>query len=363
MMDNKQDIKNELALSNSQLESLNLGNPPKSTTESTSRNLVRKKNLENLTDSDFFSLDDFIVERGFLNAYLDRLTIVGNLPEEYEGLEEPFGAAPWKIISRFTGGGWRGQLFPDRKQKLYCEYDPENAKVMRKRNFRVECNPNLLTIDQLHFLFNEILPVLKKVSISRLDLAFDFERNLSEFVFEKSVSGGKFWGKDGRTQTIYFGSPNSDFRIRVYDKKAERLAKGSEEDKEEYKSYDVLWRLEYELTGSSYIENQVRKDFRVIQESKITKRNYDIELPVPLSAIEKLILKNYDVEKDLFSELGKNTKTKYKKLAERISDVDLTDGLRNIIKQLQICSDEPQRINIQSFCNAIYKGENPLRKE
>lgn len=341
-MDILQDDEKRLALSNSQSESYYLG---------------KQENTEPHT---YFDLDDYMAEKGFVNCYLDRLTIVGNLPDDCQGELEPFGILPWKTLSTFTGGGWRAELFPDRKQKLYLEYDPENAKLMRKRNFRIECNPNLLALDQLKVLFNVIVPRLKKVGISRVDLAFDYERNLNEFVFEKSVSGGKFWDKAGNTQTIYYGSPSSEFRCRLYDKKAERLAKGSEEDKVEYRAYDTLWRLEYELTGSGYIENQVRKDFRVIQETRITKRNFDIKLDVELTPLEILMLKTYEYDRDLFNKLNKNTKTKYKKLAEKISTVDLTDGLRTVIQQMQICSDNPMKIDITKFCRDILNGKNPL---
>lgn len=347
-MTEKQLSEKKLALSNSQPESQNLGklkNTPK----------AKATKL-------YFDIDEYQVNTGFVNAYIDRLTITGNLSEEFIGVDDPFGIYPWERLAFFAGGGWRGQYFSDRKQRLYLEYDPLNAEKMRKRNFRVECNPNLLALDQLQFLFLIILPKLTKPAISRIDLAFDYERDLSEFRVDRAVSGGQFWDKNGRTQTIYAGSPNSDSRCRLYDKKAERLAKGSEEDKSEYKAYDVLWRLEYELTGAGYIENQVRQGFRVLQETKITKRNYDIKLEVPLSVQEIIMLKALDNDKNMYAKLSKNSKTKYRKLADKIIDVDLSNNLRELLRNMQICSDNPMVVDAKEFCAKIMLGENPLEE-
>lgn len=338
----EKNLKSKLALSNSQLESHNLGKQ-------------KKRDLE-VNVSKFFNFEDYRANFGFINAYLDRLTIVGNLPEDYvKSLEDVslFGGIPVNFLAVYPTGGCRGQLFPERKQKIYFEFDPEKAKKMRTRNFRIECNPNLLTKDQLVFLLSKIVPILSKVSISRLDIAFDYQRNLSDFAFSKSVSGGKFWDKSGNTQTIYFGAPSSDYRIRLYDKKAERLAKGSEEDKRDYSSYDVLWRLEYELTGSGFIERQLRKDFEILKQAEISKRDYDLKRPVSLSPLEKIMLKAFDEDKDSFNGLSKNTKTRYKKLAQDISTVSLTNNLMNIIHQLQICSDYPFYIDLIDFCTDI----------
>lgn len=339
-------LKNELAISNSQSASHNLGNSKKS--------VEKQEEKLKMDSSKIFNLEDYKMRYGLVNAYLDRLTIVGNLPDEFQGDLSVFGAIPIDILARYPNGGYRGQLYSDRKQKLYFDYDPEKAKKMRIRNFRIECNPNLLAKDQLVMLFTKVVPVLVKVGISRLDLAFDYERELKDYTFSKALSGGKFWDKGGNTQTIYFGSPTSDYRVRLYDKKAERLAKGSEEDKAEYSAYDVLWRLEFELTGSGFIEKQIRNGFEVLESSKISKRNYDIKLENPLSPVEKIMLKAFDEDKDSFNMLGKNTKSKYRKLASDIKVVNLSTNLKNIVHQLQVCSDYPFYIDLLPFCGSIY---------
>ncbi len=300
------------------------------------------------------------VQTGFLRCALDRLTIVGNLPDDYRNNMGNIGMLPYQPLSTLIGGGWKAQVFPDRKAKIYIEYDPENAIKMNKSNFRAECNPNLMAYDQLQALFEIILPELDKVGISRLDLAYDFERSLHDVVFDKSVSGGKYWGKNGETQTIYFGAPSSDLRCRVYDKKAERLHKGSEEDKEEYSHYDTLWRIEYELKGSGYIKDQIRKKFHALQEQKITRRDYNTQLDVPLSPKEMIIMKSLDGDRELFNAMSKATKAKYRRLAKLVSHIDLSDGLRDLTKVMSITKDKDITIDLIEFCESILAKENPL---
>lgn len=319
-----------------------------------------KINMNNKTHETTSKTAELSVQTGYLRCAIDRLTIVGNLSDDYRNSIGGIGLLPWKPLGTLIGGGWRAQAYPDRKAKIYIEYDPDRAIAMGKRNFRAECNPNLMAYDQLQALFDIILPELDKVSISRLDLAFDFERSLHDVVFDKNVSGGKYWGKGGETQTIYYGAPSSNLRCRIYDKKAERMHKGDEEDKEEYCHYDTLWRIEYELTGSGYIQDQMRKKFHVLQETAITRRDYNTQLDVPLSAQEMIIMKTYDEDRELFNKLAPATKAKYRRLLKLISHVDLSDGLRDLTKSMNITRDKDITVDLLAFCESILAKENPL---
>lgn len=354
-MDENKNVENRLALSNSQSESQNLGKEEKFLLKKEGKKIAEAENS-------YFDIGDYAVRTGYVNSYIDRLTITGNLSDDFRSAVVPFGIADWLCLATLPEGGWRGQFYPDRKQRLYAEYDPANALKMRKNNFRVECNPNLLDSEQLSFLFKVILPELDKIRISRIDLAFDFERNLSEFNFGKSMSGGMYWSKTGEVQTLYYGAPSSDYRCRLYDKKAERLAKGSETDKADYAAYDCLWRLEFELTGSGYIAKQVRQGFKVVKDTSIVKRNYDLQLDVPISTQEKIMVKALDRDKNLFATLSKNSKTKYRKLADMIVTVDLSDNLTELLRNMQICSDKPRKVDTVQFCKEILAGRNPLEK-
>ena len=344
-MNEQENQDDKLALSNSQL---NRENVP-----------FTVKHPKNLA---LFDLEQYKMQRGFDNAYIDRLTIVGNLPLKNEGLLDEWKEnCVLKNLAIYEGGGFKAQIFDDYAQKIFIEFDPLNAAKMKKRNFRIDLNPNLLQEEQLNYLFDKIVPHMLNIAISRIDLAFDFVRDLHDFKFDKSVSGGMYWGKKGNIETIYFGAPTSDFRCRMYDKKAERLAKGTPTEKEDIQKYDVLWRLEYVLKGSGYVARQIRENFHAIQEVKITKRNYDIPLDIPLSPIELIMLKAYDNDRHSFSKLSDKTKRRYAKLASEISDVDLSDNLRNVIQQIQICSDRPTKIDAVIFCKEIIERRNPLK--
>lgn len=335
----------KLALSNSQLNRENL-----------------PFEVEPVKKLGIFDLEYYKMQKGFDNAYIDRLTIVGNLPLENDSLLEGWrGDCLWKNLAMYEGGGFKSQIFDDFAQKMFVEFDPLNAAKMKKRNFRIDLNPNLLQEVQLNYLFDRMVPHISNVAISRIDLAFDFVRDLHDFKFDKSVSGGMYWGRNGSVETIYFGSATSDFRCRLYNKKLERLLKGSSSEKEDIQKYDVLWRLEYVLKGSGYIAKQIRDGFHAIQDVKITKRNYDIPLDVPLSPLEKIMLKAYDNDKHSFSKLSDKTKRRYSKLASEISDVDLSDNLRNVIRQIQVCSDNPIKVDAVTFCEDIVSKRNPLR--
>ncbi|MDY3705481.1 hypothetical protein [Vagococcus lutrae] len=136
----------------------------------------------------------------------------------------------------------------------------------------------------------------------------------------------------------------------MYDKYKERKKKGTDVDVLNYGSYDCYWRMEFQLNGSKFIEKQIKNNFHVLKETKISKRNYAIH---DLSAQERLILFGRDKTPELFANLGKNSKAKYNKLARDISDVDLSDGFRTAIQYIEYCWDEPQEVSLADFCNKI----------
>ena len=86
-----------------------------------------------------------------------------------------------------------------------------------------------------------------------------------------------------------------------------------------------------------------------MKETKITKRNYDIKLEVPLSVQEIIMLKALDNDKNMYVKLSKNSKTKYRKLADKIIDVDLSNNLRELLRNMQICSDNPMVVDAKDL--------------
>lgn len=114
-----------------------------------------------------------------------------------------------------------------------------------KQGVRIEFNPNYIPVDE----------VIKRISfltsrndfrLSRLDIAFDLvnEHDLREFVFDlPRVKRNGFKSSSGHLETLYFGAPTSSKRLRVYDKKAERMSAGYSETQ----LADSWWRIEVQL--------------------------------------------------------------------------------------------------------------------
>ena len=74
------------------------------------------------------------------------------------------------------------------------------------------------------------------------------------------------------------------------------------------------------------------------------------------------MLKALDNDKNMYAKLSKNSKTKYRKLADKIIDVDLSNNLRELLRNMQICSDNPMVVDAKEFCAKIMLGENPLEE-
>lgn len=321
----------ELAISNSQLE-------------------YHNSNLKVKIEENSVQLLDYIVKFGYLGCYIDRLTIVGNLTEQLENILLDYNSE----INYYHSSFFKGQLFANSEGNFFIEHDLEKARKMGIRDFRLEFNPRLSRQEQMVFIEKLVIPNLNNVSISRIDIAFDFERDLSAYVIDKAISRRVYFGKDNKIETIYWGSPKSEYQIRVYDKYKERKKKGTDYDKFYYGSFDCYWRMEFQLNGSKFIEKQIRNDFHVLQETKITKRNYAIQ---DLSTQEQIFLFAKDKSPELFSQLGKASKAKYNKLAKEISEVDLSDGFRVAIQDIQYCYDVPKKNNLVDFCKKILGSE------
>ena len=202
---------------------------------------------------------------GFVAIKIDRLTIMGNVElEENQVFQNLFQF--WDVMELQSNGeyaGFYGQLFRESTENFYVSYMPIKAKKMKTRNFYLEFNPAKSSQANLKYVFDYLVPLLEEVSISRIDIALDFERDLSSFVLGGRSKKKIFFGTDGKIETRYAGS-GDEFIIRLYDKKKERTEKGDKIAQEEVQKFDQLWRLEFELHGSGFIENQLKKEFRFL---------------------------------------------------------------------------------------------------
>ncbi|PTI79808.1 replication initiation protein, partial [Staphylococcus warneri] len=75
------------------------------------------------------------------------------------------------------------------QEKVYIEYDKVKADSWDRRNMRIEFNPNKLTRDEMIWLKQNIISYMEDDGFTRLDLASDFEDDLSDYyaMYDKAV--------------------------------------------------------------------------------------------------------------------------------------------------------------------------------
>ena len=108
----------------------------------------------------------------------DAMTIVGNLSRDNaQKLSSFMSIEPqirlWDILqTKFKAKALQ--------EKVYIEYDKVKADTWDRRNMRVEFNPNKLTHEEMIWLKQNIIDYMEDDGFTRLDLAFDFEDDLSD---------------------------------------------------------------------------------------------------------------------------------------------------------------------------------------
>src|SRR5699024_12631314 len=96
------------------------------------------------------------------------------------------------------------------QEKVYIEYDKVKADSWDRRNMRIEFNPNKLTRDEMIWLKHNIISYMEDDGFTRLDIAFDFEDDLSDYyaMSDKGVKKTIFYGRNRKSDTNYFGARN-----------------------------------------------------------------------------------------------------------------------------------------------------------
>ena len=255
----------------------------------------------------------------------DAMTIVGNLNKSNaQKLSEFMSVDPKIRLWAMLQTKFKAKAL---QEKVYIEYDKVKADSWDRRNMRVEFNPNKLTHDEMLWLKKNVIDYMEDDGFTRLDLAFDFEYDLSDYyaMTDKAVKKTIFYGRDGKPETKYFGVRDSDRFIRIYNKKQERKDK---EDVEVISEH--LWRVEIELKRSMVdMWNDCFDDLHIL------KPDWTSLEKVKDQAMIYMLLH----EEDTWGKLERHAKYKYKNLIKEISSIDLTDlmklTLRENEKQLQ----------------------------
>lgn len=280
-----------------------------------------------------------------LNVCLDKMTIVGQLNSELAyALQNAVNERHVRVKGTPTTGYIEGQFFfYGYSEPVYYIYDDVNSNAMGKRNFRMEFNPSKITSEQSKWLQDKIIYVLDDIGITRLDLAFDCDFDLSKFDYEfkNTLDGNKYWGRDGKTQTLYYGSRNSDFYYRIYNKKLEqqkeikrknRAIEKKEKMKfalEESKQIDIVepllydtehwWRYEVEIKNADTVDKIIQFNFPLFSDKRIII--YDINT---LKGNDAVMVTGLLANPELMKELHPNTRTKYRKIMKKLGGHDVT---------------------------------------
>ncbi|WP_301433332.1 replication initiation factor domain-containing protein, partial [Acinetobacter baumannii] len=237
----------------------------------------------------------------------DAMTIVGNLNKNNaQKLSEFMSTEPqirlWDILqTKFKAKALQ--------EKVYIEYDKVKADTWDRRNMRVEFNPNKLTHEEMIWLKQNIIDYMEDDGFTRLDLAFDFEDDLSDYyvMSDKALKKTVFYGINGMPETKYFGVRDSDRFIRIYNKKQERKDNADVEV-----TSDHLWRVEIELKRDMVdYWNDCFEDLHILKPDWTT-----LEKLKDQAMIYMLIH-----EEGVWGKLERHAKYKYKKLIKEISPV------------------------------------------
>ena len=248
----------------------------------------------------------------------DAMTIVGNLNKiNARKLSEFMSIEPqirlWDILqTKFKAKALQ--------EKVYIEYDKVKADTWDRRNMRVEFNPNKLSQEEMLWLKQNIIDYMEDDGFTRLDLAFDFEDDLSDYyaMTDKAVKKTVFYGRNGKPETKYFGVRDSDRFIRIYNKKQERKDNADVEVMSKH-----LWRVEIELKRNMVdYWNDCFNDLHILKPD-YTMINKTSERHTVMALL---------FDESEWGKLNRNTKYKFKKIFKEISPIDLTDLMKQTLK-------------------------------
>ena len=289
-------------------------------TEENHSNYLQNRDLDNFSKTGYSNsrLNRHRMSLASPKMSFDAMTIVGNLNKDNAEKLSKFMSIEtqirlWDILqTKFKAKALQ--------EKVYIEYDKVKADSWDRRNMRVEFNPNKLTHDEMLWLKQNIISYMEDIGFTRLDLAFDFESDLNDYyaLSDKAVKKTIFYGRNGKPETKYFGVRDSDRFIRIYNKKQERKDNADIEINSEY-----LWRVEIELK-----RNMVDYWDDCFNDLHILKPNLKVIENIQERAMLYLLIH----EEDEWGNLERRTKNKYRKILKDTSQIDLTDLMKNTLR-------------------------------
>lgn len=262
---------------------------------------------------------------------IDRITLVGNIKKvrntdgsirDLESIMRAMLDMGKGGIEKSNGSGW---VLKDRKGEniafvQYLDFDDNRG--------RIDFNPNKLEGFIKITLKDFIGLILDDVKFSRIDVACDIINVPNEFIEQyqllKDVKSITYRSRSGSLETKYWGSSSSDKQIRLYNKKLERKKKGVVIAE----NIDTWWRFETQLRGVT------TKDWMSSVDSLLSYFMSSHFIPLDITGSRKLVLKQLFANPEGFKELDRSSKSRYRKLMNRIVKNDeLTKAMNEQFNQ------------------------------
>lgn len=145
---------------------------------------------------------------------LDNITVVGRV-DDAESLTRILNKSIYVTKVRFGNYPWKHNFHMIDGSLLQW------AEKGCSPELRLEFNPNKCMKEEIA----RIMPYIDQKYITRLDVAIDYKGiEISNYIWfpDRKRKRTMFYGKDGKTETIQFGSRASDKMFRLYDKAREQ---------------------------------------------------------------------------------------------------------------------------------------------
>lgn len=253
---------------------------------------------------------------------IDRITVVGNICNQ---IKDNFGnvISYDKAMDLMSEHGLAVKL-SNRSYQL-VDSNGYNIAYVERLNFdigklRIDFNPN--KIARLNAF--SLVEFIRKVTtssrhVSRCDLACDLVGVDNEYMrahrVNRPLKTEFVHDKQGRIDTLYFGSTGSRTRLRIYNKLAERQDKGYR-----FKDRSSWWRVELQLRNKNAINwNKPLYDML----GSLTVNN---ALDEQLKGSKRVMCLGLLSDRQAWSFLSRNSRASYRKLIEQHL---VTDSLSN----------------------------------
>lgn len=139
----------------------------------------------------------------------------------------------------------------------------------------------------MNHVFNSIILRLTDIAISRLDLAFDFERDLTEVRCDWTVTKQEVYDRTGSLKTRYYGDIKSDLQVVLYDKRLRDLQKLMNKNRKNSSNMTLSGELNIDFEMQDIYQLNLEKKFADLEAHPLTIRNYSLLDGLGLSAQEK----------------------------------------------------------------------------